>query len=195
MQCRLLSRALQVSGVVDWTVAGACCSGATELIVVDTFSALVPRREVEGDIGVPQMRRVGGWAVCNCWLSVAGEQRHEREGVGFGWAVTEICRGLSAHLQCPHHSGMEWDDRLGGRLQAERSHISPTCWDCCLTASTGVHTPHYLATVTHSCCVLAVVQIGGQARLMSAALRKLANHASKCGTTIMFINQLRYKAS
>jgi RecA/RadA recombinase len=43
--------------------------------------------------------------------------------------------------------------------------------------------------------VLAVVQIGGQARLMSAALRKLANHASKCGTTIMFINQLRYKAS
>lgn len=39
----------------------------------------------------------------------------------------------------------------------------------------------------------ACVQIGGQARLMSAALRKLANHASKCGCTVMFINQLRYK--
>jgi RecA/RadA recombinase len=25
------------------------------------------------------------------------------------------------------------------------------------------------------------------------ALRKLANHANKCGCTIMFINQLRYK--
>jgi hypothetical protein len=45
--------------------------------VVDSVSALVPRHGMEGDIGVPQVRRVGGWAVCNCLLFVAGEQRHE----------------------------------------------------------------------------------------------------------------------
>lgn len=28
---------------------------------------------------------------------------------------------------------------------------------------------------------------------MSVALRKIASHANKCGCTIMFINQLRYK--
>jgi recombination protein RecA len=38
------------------------------------------------------------------------------------------------------------------------------------------------------------LQIGSQARLMSAALRKIASNASKTGCTIMFINQLRYKA-
>lgn len=36
-------------------------------------------------------------------------------------------------------------------------------------------------------------QIGSQARLMSVALRKVASHANKCGCTIIFINQLRYK--
>lgn len=36
-------------------------------------------------------------------------------------------------------------------------------------------------------------QIGSQARLMSVALRKIASHASKCGCTIIFINQLRNK--
>jgi hypothetical protein len=45
------------------------------------------------------------------------------------------------------------------------------------------------------CFVIVVVdvQIGSQARLMSLALRKIASHASKCGCTIIFINQLRNK--
>jgi recombination protein RecA len=37
------------------------------------------------------------------------------------------------------------------------------------------------------------MQVGAQARLMSLALRKVAANASKSGTTIIFLNQLRYK--
>ena len=40
------------------------------------------------------------------------------------------------------------------------------------------------------CCVIAV---GAQARLMSHALRKITANASKCHTTIIFLNQLRMK--
>ena len=37
--------------------------------------------------------------------------------------------------------------------------------------------------------------VGAQARLMSHALRKITANASKCHTTIIFLNQLRMKAS
>ena len=40
---------------------------------------------------------------------------------------------------------------------------------------------------------IGLVQLGGQARLMSQALRKLAASASKANTTIIFLNQLRSK--
>lgn len=40
---------------------------------------------------------------------------------------------------------------------------------------------------------IGMVQLGGQARLMSQALRKLAASASKANTTIIFLNQLRSK--
>ena len=35
--------------------------------------------------------------------------------------------------------------------------------------------------------------VGAQARLMSHALRKITANASKCHTTIIFLNQLRMK--
>jgi RecA/RadA recombinase len=35
--------------------------------------------------------------------------------------------------------------------------------------------------------------VGSQARLMSQALRKLVQNASKCNCTVIFINQIRYK--
>jgi len=37
------------------------------------------------------------------------------------------------------------------------------------------------------------VQVGAQARLMSSALRKLVQNASKCNCTVIFLNQLRSK--
>jgi recombination protein RecA len=40
---------------------------------------------------------------------------------------------------------------------------------------------------------IGLVQLGGQARLMSSALRKLAASASKSNTTVIFLNQLRSK--
>ena len=40
---------------------------------------------------------------------------------------------------------------------------------------------------------MGMVQVGAQARLMSQALRKLAISASKTGTTVIFLNQLRNK--
>lgn len=40
---------------------------------------------------------------------------------------------------------------------------------------------------------MGMVQVGSQARLMSQALRKLVQNASKCNCTVIFINQIRYK--
>lgn len=40
---------------------------------------------------------------------------------------------------------------------------------------------------------IGAVQVGAQARLMSHALRKITQNASKCNTTVIFLNQLRYK--
>jgi recombination protein RecA len=40
---------------------------------------------------------------------------------------------------------------------------------------------------------IGLVQVGGQARLMSSALRKLAANAAKANCTIIFLNQLRSK--
>lgn len=37
------------------------------------------------------------------------------------------------------------------------------------------------------------VQVAPQARLMSAALRRITANASKCNTTVLFLNQLRHK--
>jgi recombination protein RecA len=37
------------------------------------------------------------------------------------------------------------------------------------------------------------IQVGSQARLMSQALRKITTNASKCNTTVIFLNQLRMK--
>ncbi len=37
--------------------------------------------------------------------------------------------------------------------------------------------------------------VGAQARLMSHALRKITANASKCHTTIIFLNQLRMKVT
>lgn len=37
--------------------------------------------------------------------------------------------------------------------------------------------------------------MGAQARLMSHALRKITANASKCHTTVLFLNQLRMKVS
>jgi recombination protein RecA len=36
-------------------------SGVVDIIVVDSVSALVPRSEVEGDIGTPQVGPAGRW--------------------------------------------------------------------------------------------------------------------------------------
>ena len=41
--------------------------------------------------------------------------------------------------------------------------------------------------------MLNCLAVGAQARLMSAALRKIAANASKCNVTVIFINQLRHK--
>jgi hypothetical protein len=41
-------------------------SGVVDIIVVDSVSALVPRSEVEGDIGTPQVRR----SDCGMWRCV-----------------------------------------------------------------------------------------------------------------------------
>ena len=35
--------------------------------------------------------------------------------------------------------------------------------------------------------------MGAQARMMSGVMRKITGNASKCNTTIIFINQLRQK--
>lgn len=40
---------------------------------------------------------------------------------------------------------------------------------------------------------IGAVQVGAQARLMSHALRKITANASKCHTTVLFLNQLRMK--
>lgn len=40
-----------------------------------------------------------------------------------------------------------------------------------------------------------LVQVALQARLMSQALRKLAGNAAKTGTTVIFVNQIRFKVS
>ena len=40
-----------------------------------------------------------------------------------------------------------------------------------------------------------MVAVGAQARLMSHALRKITANASKCHTTIIFLNQLRMKVT
>ena len=38
------------------------------------------------------------------------------------------------------------------------------------------------------------MQVGVQARMMSQGLRKITGNASKCGCTVIFLNQIRYKA-
>ena len=40
---------------------------------------------------------------------------------------------------------------------------------------------------------MGMVQVGGQARLMSQALRKLTSNTHKANCTVIFLNQLRYK--
>ena len=44
-------------------------------------------------------------------------------------------------------------------------------------------------------CGVTAAQIGAQSRLMSSGLRKLCASASKSNTTLIFINQLRYKVT
>lgn len=128
-------------------------SGTVDLIVVDSVSAMVPRSEVEGDIGTPQ---VGMWGPAPaCCISTCGRP--------------EL-------LAC------------GMQLRVLAWHADATGHVCVLL--NVVPSPHLLRLWWHLVCL---VQIGSQARLMSVALRKLANHANKCGCTIMFINQLRYK--
>lgn len=43
------------------------------------------------------------------------------------------------------------------------------------------------------CVVVVCAQVALQARLMSQALRKLAGNAAKTRTTVIFVNQIRFK--
>jgi hypothetical protein len=73
-------------------------SGAIDLVVVDSVSALVPRSEVEGDIGTPQARSLGvvgqagacsgACGVCGGWWERAGGTLTE----GHRW----LMRGVNA---------------------------------------------------------------------------------------------------
>ena len=56
-----------------------------------------------------------------------------------------------------------------------------------------------MLNILHACCGLTLLaagwcaQMGGQARLMSSALRRIVNSAKKMRCTVIFINQLRHK--
>lgn len=116
-----------------------CCMRCqVDLIAVDSVAALLPRAELEGDIGQAQV----GVHVCLCAAIAACALLHSAQ---------------STHLA-----------RLG-------------------LLGPGVLSIGAAARLHDS------LQVASQARLMSAALRKLSGNAAKSGTTILFINQLRHK--
>lgn len=146
-------------------------SGAVDLIVVDSVSALVPRSEVEGDIGTPQ---------------VTGRALPDRLCPGGGslpWTMLSCGTDRGTALRVPPLSLLLCVTVL--QQQARQLTLSAH-----MTAN-GLGRP--LLPVLRAC--VCATQIGSQARLMSVALRKVASHANKCDCTIIFINQLRYKVS
>lgn len=138
-------------------------SGTVSLIVVDSVSALVPRSEIEGDLGTPQ---VGTTDTAAC-------------------RFTDLCRTWSHRCYTV--------SKIPCCLQQTYIICTKRCDNVAVCMAEYIATcaqADYMTTCVMPWCS---VQIGVQARLMSVALRKIANHASKCGCCIMFINQLRYK--
>ena len=149
-------------------------SGGVDIVVVDSVAALVPKAELEGDMGDPQMglqarlmsqalRKLTGIVSKSRTCLIFINQIREKIGVMFGNPETTT----------------------GGR--ALKFYASMRV-DIVVVDSVAALVPK--AELEGD---MGDPQMGLQARLMSQALRKLTGIVSKSRTCLIFINQIREK--